>query len=51
MVIHNFFKGYIPFIVTAKYWLYSLDCTIHPCSLFYYLFIYFFGRAAQLVES
>ena len=29
------FKGYTPFIVIIKYWLYSLCCTIYPCSLFY----------------
>ena len=28
------FKGYTTFIVTIKYWLYSLCCTIYPCSLF-----------------
>ena len=27
-------KGYTPFIVIIKYWLYSLCCTIYPCSLF-----------------
>ena len=27
-------KGYSPFIVIIKYWLYSLCCTIYPCSLF-----------------
>ena len=36
-MIHNFFdstfKGYIPFIVIIKYWLYLLCCTIHPRSL------------------
>ena len=34
VVIHNV-KGYIPFIVIIKYWLYSLCCTIYPCSLLY----------------
>ena len=29
------FKGYTPFIVTIKYWLYSLCCITYPCSLFY----------------
>ena len=33
MEIHNF-KGYILFIVTIKYWLYLLCCTLYPCSLF-----------------
>ena len=32
---YTIFKGYFPFIVTTKYWLYSLCCTIHPCSLSY----------------
>ena len=32
-VIHNF-KGYIPFIVTIKCWLYSPCSTVHPWSLF-----------------
>ena len=34
VVIHNF-KGYIPFIVTIKYWLYSPCCMIYPCTLLY----------------
>ena len=33
IVIHHF-KGYTPFIVIIKYWLYSLYCTIYPYSLF-----------------
>ena len=28
------FKRYPPFIVTIKYWLYLLCCTVGPCSLF-----------------
>lgn len=31
------FKGYAPFIVIIKYWVYSLYCTIYPCSLFIFL--------------
>ena len=33
------FKGYTPFIVIIKYWLYSTCCTIHPCSLFFCLIV------------
>ena len=33
IAIHSF-KGYTPFIVIIKYWLYSLCCTIYPCRLF-----------------
>ena len=33
-VVFTFFKGYIPFVVIIKYWLYSLCGTIYPCSLF-----------------
>ena len=39
IAIHNF-KGYTPFIVIMKYWLYPLNCTIYPCTvaqLFYTL--------------
>ena len=32
MVIHNF-KGYIPFTVIRKYWLYCLCCTRGPYGL------------------
>ena len=37
-------KGYTPFIVIIKYWLYSLYCTVYSCSLFYFfnLFIFYF---------
>ena len=28
--LDKIFKGYFPFTVTAKYWLHSLRCTIHP---------------------
>ena len=28
------FKGYIPFIVIIRYWLYFLWCKVYPCSLF-----------------
>ena len=28
------FKGYSPFVLIIKYWLYSLCCTIYPCRLF-----------------
>ena len=31
----HYFKGYTPFMVIIKYWLYFLCCTIYPCSLFY----------------
>ena len=34
-IFHTIFKGYTPFTVFAKYWLYSLCCTIHVCSLSY----------------
>ena len=27
------FKGYTPFTVITKYWLYSPCCIIYPCSL------------------
>ena len=30
------FKGYILFIVTIKYWLYLLCCTLYPCRLLFY---------------
>ena len=33
------FKGYTPFIVIKKYWLYPLCCTIHPCSSFIFYVI------------
>ena len=39
IAIHNL-KGYTPFIVIMKYWLYPLNCTIYPCTvahLFYTL--------------
>ena len=29
------FKGYVPFTVIIKYWLYPLCCTIYPCCLLY----------------
>ena len=29
------FKGYTPFMITIKYWLYFLCYTIYPCMLFY----------------
>ena len=32
---NSHFKGYTIFTVITKYWLYSLCCTINPCSLFY----------------
>ena len=31
----QFLKVILLFIVIIKYWLYSLCCTIYPCSLFY----------------
>ena len=31
----SIFKGDTPFIVIMKQWLYSLCCTLYPCSLFY----------------
>ena len=33
--LNTVFKGFTPFTVFAKYWLYSLCCTIHVCSLSY----------------
>ena len=32
---NTIFKGYTPFTVITKYWLYSPCCTMHPCSLSY----------------
>ena len=30
------FKGYSPFILITKYWLYSLCCSVYPCGLLVY---------------
>ena len=30
LIFYTVFKGYIPFTVITKYWLYSPCCTIHP---------------------
>ena len=55
-MIHSF-KGYTPFIafiVTVKYWLYSLCCTIYPCSLFIFVhsssYLFFFFVSFNLQE-
>ena len=40
------FEGFTSFIVIIKYWLYSLCCTIYPCSLFY-LFLAALGLNAE----
>ena len=33
-------KGYTPFIVIIKYWLYSLYCTIYHCSFFFLIYLF-----------
>ena len=38
---YTIFKGYTPFTVITKYWLY-FPCTIHPCSLSFYIYINLF---------
>ena len=32
-IFYTIFKGYFPFAVTTKYWLWSPCCTIHPGNL------------------
>ena len=35
LFFYTVFKGEFPFTVVIEYWLYSLCCTIYPCSLLY----------------
>lgn len=35
VIFYTNFKGYTPITGIKEYWLYSLCCIIHPCSLSY----------------
>ena len=45
------FLKFIPFIIIMKYWLYSLCCTINPCSLLCSICYLQFSSVAQSYQT